>query len=55
MIRVFKGPLAALREMVWGWGWGHRSRNPRVLPLFIAASQRRVLTLLHRSGGCQGC
>ena len=55
MIRVFKGPLAALRGMGWGWGWGHRSRNPCVLPLFIAASQRRVLILSRRSGGCQGC
>ena len=55
MIRIFKGPLAALRGMDCRQGWGHRSRNLSVLPLFIVASQRRVLILLHSSGGCQGC
>lgn len=55
MIRIFKGLLVALRGMDWGWVWGHRSRNPSVLPLFIAARQRRVLILSYSSGGCQGC
>ena len=32
MIRVFKGPLAALREMVWGWGWGHKGGFGPSLP-----------------------
>lgn len=55
MIRIFKGLLASLRGMDWGWAWGHRSRNPSVLPLFIAARQRRVLIHSYSSGGCQGC